>query len=82
MNIKHFSNKIMDNIDLFMKIHISEKEINFIKFKKKFKESLFYMYFVLLKNYKQILLLECLSITLEYLQFLYFPFDSYLNYII
>ena len=69
----------MDNKDLFMKIHLSEKESRFMKFQKEFKESLFYMFFVLLKNYKQVLLIECISIILEYLQFLYFPFDSYVN---
>ena len=69
----------MDNKDLFMKIHLSEKEGKFMKFQKEFKESLFYMFFVLLKNYKQVLLIECISIILEYLQFLYFPFDSYVN---
>ena len=69
----------MDNKALFMKIHLSEKEGKFMKFQKEFKESLFYMFFVLLKNYKQVLLIECISIILEYLQFLYFPFDSYVN---
>ena len=67
------------NKNLFLKIHLSEKESELIKFQKQFKESLFYMFFVLLKNYKQVLLIECISIILEYLQFLYFPFDSYVN---
>ena len=67
--------------NLFLNIHLSEKENRLIRVKKKIKESLYYMYFVLLKNHQQILLTECISIILQYVQFLYFPFDSYVKFL-
>ena len=69
---------IYDN-NLFLKIHISEKESLLLKIEKQIKESLFYMFLLLLKNHQTTLLMECISIILQYIQFMYFPFDSYVK---
>ena len=64
---------------LFMNIHLSEKESFLIRIEKQLKESLFYMFFTLLKKHQPTLLMECISIILQYIQFMYFPFDSYVK---
>ena len=69
---------ICDN-NLFLNIHLSEKESFLLRIEKQLKEGLFYMFFILLKNYQPTLLMECISIILQYIQFMYFPFDSYVK---
>ena len=51
---------------LFMNIHLSEKESFLIRIEKQLKESLFYMFFTLLKKHQPTLLMECISIILQY----------------
>jgi hypothetical protein len=73
--------------EIFMKIHLSEQESKFAKFQNKVKNILFNMFFILLKDKKSNLLIECLSLLVQYMQILYYPFDGYvkikkINYII
>ena len=65
--------------DTLLKIHLSEHESKYVKFKKKIKNTLFNLFFLLLKDNKSNILLECISLIIQYIQLLYFPFDSYVN---
>lgn len=63
----------------FLEVIIHKKESKFFKLKSLIKESLFYFFYLLLKDGHHLLYLECISIAYQYLQILYFPFDSYVN---
>ena len=70
-------NKEDDN--RFLNINIQRNESYFLKLKTQIKESFFYFIFLLIKDGHHFLYLECISIAYQYLQILYFPFDSYVN---
>ena len=70
-----------DSDEIFMKINISESETKFSKFEKKIKNCLFYMFFLFLKDNESHVFLESVSIIFQYLQIMYYPFDSYVKYI-
>ena len=63
----------------FLKIQLSSSESTFYIYKKKIKNALFNMFFHLLKDIQSNLLLECLNILIQYIQLLYFPFNSYVK---
>jgi hypothetical protein len=65
---------------IFLKVHLSERERKFSKFKRHIKNIIFNMFFVLLKDYRTNLLIECLGLLVEYIQILYYPFDGYVKY--
>jgi len=69
-----------DSNEIFMKINLSENETKIRKFEKKIKNCLFYMFFLFLKDNESNVLLESISIIFQYLQIMYFPFDSYVKY--
>ncbi len=62
-----------------MKITIHKNESYFLKLKSQIKESFFYFIFLLIKDGHHFLYLECISIAYQYLQIMYFPFDSYVK---
>jgi len=63
--------------EIFMKIHLSEQESTFSKLQNKIKNIIFNMFFILLKDKSSNLLIECISLLVQYLQILYYPFDGY-----
>ena len=68
--------------EIFMKIHLTENESNFQKFEKELKNSLFYLFFLLSKEAKSNLFIESISLIFQYLQIMYYPFNSYVKYFI
>ena len=70
-----------DSEEIFMKFHISKNQSNYKQFEKKLKENLFYMFFLLMKENESNFILECVSIIFQYLQMMYFPFDTYVKII-
>ena len=66
----------------FMKMDFSLNTIKYTKFERKIRDSIFYMYFLLLKDTDSSLFLESISLVFQYLQILYYPFDSYVKYIL
>jgi hypothetical protein len=63
----------------FLKIQLSSSESTFYIYKKKIKNALFNMFFHLLKDIQSNLLLECINIVIQYIQLIYFPFNSYVK---
>ena len=66
----------------YMKMDFSLTTIKHSKFERKIRDSIFYMYFLLLKDTDSSLFLESISLVFQYLQILYYPFDSYVKYIL
>lgn len=66
----------------YMKMDFSLNTIKYTKFERKIRDSIFYMYFLLLKDTDSSLFLESISLVFQYLQILYYPFDSYVKYIL
>ena len=65
--------------EIFMKIHLSEQESKFAKFQNKIKNIIFNMFFILLKEKRSTILIECISLLVQYMQILYYPFDWYVK---
>lgn len=66
----------------YMKMDFSLNTSKYTKFERKIRDSIFYMYFLLLKDTDSSLFLESISLVFQYLQILYYPFDSYVKYIL
>jgi hypothetical protein len=62
-----------------VKMDFSLNTIKYSKFERKIRDSIFYMYFLLLKDTDSSLFLESISLVFQYLQILYYPFDSYVK---
>ena len=56
-----------------------EQENKFINFLREIKISFFYLFYELLKEYDPSLIFECVSVILQYLQLMYYPFDGYVR---
>ena len=67
-----------DRNKIFMKIKL-EQENKFINFLCEIKISFFYLFYELLKEYDPSLIFECVSVILQYLQLMYYPFDGYVR---
>ena len=67
-----------DRNKIFMKIKL-EQENKFINFLCEIKISFFYLFYELLKEYDPSLTFECISVILQYLQLMYYPFDGYVR---
>ncbi len=67
-----------DRNKIFMKIKL-EQENEFINFLCEIKISFFYLFYELLKEYDPSLIFECVSVILQYLQLMYYPFDGYVR---
>ena len=67
-----------DRNKIFMKIKL-EQENKFINFLREIKISFFYLFYELLKEYDPSLIFECVSVILQYLQLMYYPFDGYVR---
>ena len=67
-----------DRNKIFMKIKL-EQENKFINFLCEIKISFFYLFYELLKEYDPSLFFECISVILQYLQLMYYPFDGYVR---
>ncbi len=65
--------------EIFMKIHISENESKYQKFQKRFKNSLFYLIFLMLKDTDSNLFFQIILLIIQYIQIMYFPFYSYVK---
>ena len=67
-----------DRNKIFMKIKL-EQENKFINFLREIKISFFFFFYELLKEYDPSLIFECVSVILQYLQLMYYPFDGYVR---
>ncbi len=65
--------------EIFMKIHISENESKYQKFQKRFKNSLFYLIFLMLKDTDSNFFFQIILLIIQYIQIMYFPFYSYVK---
>ena len=65
--------------EIFMKIHISENESKYQKFQKRFKNSLFYLIFLMLKDTNSNFFFQIILLIIQYIQIMYFPFYSYVK---
>lgn len=63
----------------FMKIKFYDEESKFLIFLNEIKISIFFLFYELLKEYDPSLIFECVSVILQYLQLMYYPFDGYVR---